>query len=501
MAKFSRAAPVTPGVAGKVNNINGTATIMQVTTQEWSTNAELVLPKNMLVRREDDNCLYISDGVKKLKELTPVVDTEQKPLNDAAYAAVTAAFSSGSYRAAANAVVTTGEDTKLDDALMKFIEDGGVKVDYLSDWIDPATGIIRLEKLPEAMRTHITYVADISARNRLVGADAAVQHTLVFVVDATDDPSVEYGSAVYVYVHDDEIKRGVVDIQSFSAKERAAAGYWVKISEPSAIDINLDDLKPTTEAVEAAGAVMYNHMVLVQAPTLTDYVAATTFEPEEPEAEQLNMSAAQGTVTVIKNGGEAALGLNLDGTISEPFTVTVTPSKCKISGFLNAPESRDTAYSYTGTLEVLKAEFKNAKVEGMTENGTVTFHTDADCAGSHGDATVTVNVEEPVPATVTVSQETVTGTQSSEVELGVSVAGKQVAPVTLKLTMTNCQIKGLSDRPGASGDVYTKTGSVDEVNAAVKSAKIVIGAQSGNIKVDLTGGAASQNKTITVTKQ
>ena len=67
--------------------------------------------------------------------------------------------------------------------------------------------------------------------------------SLVYVADATDDPSgnTKTGGALYAYASD----------------------AWTKIAEPESLDIDADAIKTNYDHVQTAGAVMYDHDVLL----------------------------------------------------------------------------------------------------------------------------------------------------------------------------------------------------------------------------------------------
>jgi hypothetical protein len=76
---------------------------------------------------------------------------------------------------------------------------------------------------------------------------------LCFVIDATDDPSgkVVAGAAMYSWQNN----------------------AWLKIAEHESLDIDVAALEPTYANVQAAGAIMYDHTLMMEAPTLTQLSA------------------------------------------------------------------------------------------------------------------------------------------------------------------------------------------------------------------------------------
>lgn len=224
--------PVTPGSKEKLNNLAGIAKVMEFTATDLTTHGERVLAKNILLKDEAGK-LYLTDGTKKLKELTPIVD---QVLIAREKAALTKTFSGaeGAYQATEGGFLVLGADGHMAEE--------SLPADFM------VGGKINIEKLPDAVRAKITYVANIAARDTVTEEQ---KKGLVFVIDASEDPTVTAGAATYAWVND----------------------AWVKVSEAESLDLDIDALTPSYKNVEAAGAVMYDHMVVITPPTLDDYVA------------------------------------------------------------------------------------------------------------------------------------------------------------------------------------------------------------------------------------
>ena len=172
---------VTVGSNTKLNTIKGVAKILSVTQAELTTLANKVLPSNLLVL-EPDGKVYLTDGVKTLAQL--LID---QVVTEAEKGALNAAFSTGSYVAAAGGVVVHNAEGKIDDGSLNLVENGKLKNSYLADLTD-ANGVVLVDKLPTQVRANVKYVADITARDALTG-DALTG--LVFVIDATADSTVD----------------------------------------------------------------------------------------------------------------------------------------------------------------------------------------------------------------------------------------------------------------------------------------------------------------------
>ena len=241
---------VTVGSNTKLNTIKGVAKILSVTQAELTTLANKVLPSNLLVL-EPDGKVYLTDGVKTLAQLPVLID---QVVTEAEKGALNAAFSTGSYVAAAGGVVVHGANGKIDDGSLNVVSSGKIVESYLSEYIDQTTHKVLLSALPDTVRAGVTYVADITARDALTG-DALTG--LVFVIDATADATVDSGAAMYAW----------------DATLNSNAGGWVKIAEHESLDIDVPDIECSYDNIVREGGVVYDHTLLVEAPTATDLVA------------------------------------------------------------------------------------------------------------------------------------------------------------------------------------------------------------------------------------
>lgn len=223
---------VTPGSASKVNVLAGISKVMSFTAADLTSFGERVLEKGILLVDEARK-VYLTDGVTALKNLTPIVD---QLLIAREKEALLKTFSGtdGAYKATEGGFLVLGADGQMaEESLPK---------DFMVD------GKVNIEKLPDAVRAKISYVADIAARDAVTDEQ---KKGLVFVIDATGDSTVEQGSAMYAWVDN----------------------AWTKIAEIESLDLDVDSIKASTENVEAAGAVMYNHTVMLTPPSMTDFAA------------------------------------------------------------------------------------------------------------------------------------------------------------------------------------------------------------------------------------
>lgn len=231
---------VTPGSKSKLNTVKGVSAILSITDAEKTALSTKVLPANILVK-EDDGKVYLTDGTAAISGLKVLVD---QVLTTAEKTALNAAFSTGSYVAAAGGVVVHDTNGKIADSSLNVVADGKIVPSYLSDYIG-SDGKVLVEALPDTARAGVKYVATYADLNSLSDEE---KKALVFVIDATGDTTVTQGSAMYVW-------------------QNAA---WLKIAETESLDIDVDAIKCDYDNVQATGAVMYDHPVFVEAPTATE---------------------------------------------------------------------------------------------------------------------------------------------------------------------------------------------------------------------------------------
>lgn len=231
---------VTPGSKSKLNTVKGVSAILSITDAEKTALSTKVLPANILVK-EDDGKVYLTDGTSAISGLKVLVD---QVLTTAEKTALNAAFSTGSYVAAAGGVVVHDTNGKIADSSLNVVADGKIVPSYLSDYIG-SDGKVLVEALPDTARAGVKYVATYADLNSLSDEE---KKALVFVIDATGDVTVTKGSAMYVWQND----------------------AWLKIAETESLDIDVDAIKCDYDNVQATGAVMYDHPVFVEAPTATE---------------------------------------------------------------------------------------------------------------------------------------------------------------------------------------------------------------------------------------
>ena len=227
------------GSSTKLNVITGISKIMHVTAQDFTTYAERILDAGIRLV-EDNQKIYLTDGTTKLSNLQPRVD---KLLVATEKDALTKTFSGegGAYKATEGGFLVLGADGKIQQAELP------------SGFLD-SDGKISLNLLPDTVRAGIKYVATY---DQLTSLSDEEKKLLVVVLDASGDPTVTSGAASYVWVDT------AGDGSGFA---------WKKMSEVESLDLDIASIETSTKNVEAANAVMYDHPIVLTAPTLAQYV-------------------------------------------------------------------------------------------------------------------------------------------------------------------------------------------------------------------------------------
>ena len=241
--------PITPGSSAKLNTVRGLSSVMVTTSAEETALATKILPAGILVKKSDGK-IYLTDGVSTLANIPVLID---RVLANIEKIFLSSAVSNGAYTRAADGVVVHGDDGKISDDSLNIVTSGKITESYLSDYIDPVTHKVLLSALPDTVRAGVTYVADIDARDAL---STEQKKSLAFVIDATDDETVESGAAMY----------------GWDTTANEGDGEWVKIAEVESLDLDIDAIRCDYTNTELAGAVMYNHTIHLHPSTTTEFV-------------------------------------------------------------------------------------------------------------------------------------------------------------------------------------------------------------------------------------
>lgn len=97
-----------------------------------------------------------------------------------------------------------------------------------------------------------------------------------------------------------------------------------------------------------------------------------------------------------------------------------------------------------------------------------------------------------------IEDNTIEGRANAEVSLGVTFSGTWDDPFALKISPTNCKVKGFTDGSEiASGTNKTINGTITEHNKELAKLKAVVGDANGSVKYEFLSSSA----TTTVNKQ
>lgn len=176
-------------IKSDVKQITVPVTLAADSAANW-TSANPQLLKDQLCLERDTGKMKIGDGTKKWNELSYV------PFSELTAAQITMLLNQNT----ANGVVVLGEDGKLN-------------IDLLPD------DLTQNVTIPAAFK----WVQDIEERDALSDED---RKSIIFVWDATDDPTVTTGSAQYMW-----------RITSGSGVE-SVEGEWVKVGEEESMDVD-----------------------------------------------------------------------------------------------------------------------------------------------------------------------------------------------------------------------------------------------------------------------
>ena len=368
---------VTPGSASKLNNLNGFVRQLNLTSEQMTTTyGTKVFPADVFVVSEKK--VYLTDGVTALNALTPIIDTTIAPLTEVQRKALNTTFADGTYKPAEGGFVvlgTAGVDgqAKIADAQLNLVDTSGHLVaTYLREVLTDENGVIKLDKLPDQMRRHLVFVDNYAA---IAGLTPSQKLDLIFVTDASDDPTgkVESGWAMY----------------AFNVEDGVATGEPIKISEGEGFDIDLDAIASTYENVQKAGAVMYDHPLQVQAPdidTLMSLLGDAEEEPEEPEELATTLNTKPDNYTGVA-GTEVASGLVFGGTETGNIVVTLTGTNCQLK---DGESPAQPSVTKTDTITNVNAWLQNVKVVIGEQDGSVAVN----CDKIVGDTTITVDMTE-----------------------------------------------------------------------------------------------------------
>ena len=457
---------VTPGSSAKINKVKGVAKAIRLSNQDMTTYAAKVFTSDLFIVGENKK-IYLSDGVTAVNALTPIIDTAIAPLTANERAGLTNTYSGdgGIYKATEGGFVVLGAagadgNPKIDDAQLNLVDAGGHLVgSYLQEVLTDENGIVKLDKLPDQMRRHMVFVANYAA---IEGLTATQKLDLIFVTDASDDPSGEVTSGWAIY--------------AFNVVDGAATGDPIKISEGEGLDIDLDELGSSYENVQEAGAIMYDHTIQIEAPTLDEYFALVDFTNLPAVTVQTKPNDYTGAAATEVASGLVLACDDADGNI----TVTLTGKRCKLKTDGEATAEITT----TGNLAAVNGWLATAKVVIGNTNGEVTVKSNR----MAGTVTIPVKLGEAVPpppaektCELTTKPASYDGESGAEVASGLAFTGTEDGNIVVTLTAVDAQLK---EGEGAPTDTLTKTDTMTNVNAWLGTIKVVVGSVTGSVTVE-----------------
>ena len=466
---------VQAGSSSKLNIVTGYASTVRITESDKKKYASTVYPAGILLH-DDSAKIYHADGKKTLEQLLkhPIIDSAQEVLTDAERKMIKDFNKSGGF-------VATDEHNKIDDIQLNVVQDGKIVESYLSKYIE--NGMIKLDVLPMDVRAHLKYVATYGD---LQTATEEQKNGMIFVIDASGDPTVKSGWAIYVW---DKTKKDGTE-----AEDAPANGDWVKIQEGEGIDFDYDSIT-THDSVEKVGAVMYDHIVFLQSPTL-DQLA----DLEEPQVSPVFTQFS----TEINDYDKQDVPLNLRiteqyataGTHKVEFTVAESAS-IVIKGFEDGNCTDGQPKTLTGT-DAADLNTKLAKLTLTTGDTGGKFTMSLDDGYDVKEVNVTVKqfIEPTLEHTDAINA---VPTLETDFPVRLSTAGVDPEKQFTVTVTPNAGVSMKNDTGSevSSGAPWTLTNkTVADINTALANGKVVNDDDGGTVNVAITGGA---NKEVTIT--
>lgn len=472
---------VQAGSSSKLNIVTGYASTVRITESDKKKYAGTVYPAGILLH-DDSAKIYHADGKKTLQQLLehPIIDSAQEVLTDAERKMIKNFNQAGGF-------VATDDNNKIDDLKLNVVQDGKIVESYLSKYIE--NGMIKLDVLPMDVRAHLKYIATY---DELQNVTEEQKHGMIFVIDASNDPTVKSGWAIYVW---DKTKK---DGHEAEGEDTPPNGDWVKIQEGEGIDFDYDSIT-THDSVEKVGAVMYDHIVFLQSPTL-DQLADLEPPKVNPVFTQFS--------TEIDDYDKHEVPLNLriteqyatDGEHKVVFTVAESAS-IVIKG-IEAGDCLDgTHQTVTGT----SAADLNEKLAKLTlttgaTGGKFTMNLDDGYDVKEVNVTVKSFVEPTLEHT-----DAINAVPTLETDFPVRLSTVGVDP-DKQYTVTVTPNSGVSMKNDtgstvSSGSPWTLTDkTVADINTALAAGKVVNDDDGGTVNVAITDGATKEVNITTIWK-
>lgn len=461
---------VNPGTSTRLNYITGYSSSVPIKESDKVKYADTVYAAGIILH-DENGFLYHTDGVKTLTQLleSPIIDKNVKILTAAERKMITDVNKAGGF-------VATDESNKISDDQLNLVEGGKIVESYLSKYIE--NGMIKLEVIPKDVRAHMKYV---KTYEELASVSEESHNGMVFVMDASGDPTVNSGWAIYAWYDEDE-------------DEGEPAG-WHKIQEGEGIDYDYESIT-THDSVEKVGAVMYDHTIFLKSPTL-DQLAGLGDPVVTPVFTEWESKLSGYANTEIALGAKITEKYAASGEHKVVFTVTPSGT-LTIKGFDDGDASDGTPKTITGEASAINAKLATIKVVPGASGGSFTMDLD----DGYDVKTITVSTTPYKQTSILGASDPVAVINGNQIACPIKLATDGVDPAAqfnVTLTPTGCSMLDSGSSPVAADSPWViPAGNVTTVNAALAAAKIVGAGTPGSIAVSVTEGSLSATLTVNV---
>lgn len=464
------------GSSSRLNQIFGFTNSIKVSESDKSTYQDKVFQAGTFLH-DENGFLYHTDGEMTLSEVLqhPIVNKNYDVLTPAEREMITK-FNQ------ANGFVATDNENKINDDQLNIVQNGKIVESYLSKYINE--GMIKPEVIPMDIRAHMKFLKTYAELEQI---DKDYRSGLFFVIDATGDPTVKKGWAIYVWEYDEG-----VDDPDVPAQDKS--GHWKKIQEGEGIDYDYDSIT-THDTVEKVGAVMYDHTLFVQYPTL-DQLNSLLDPVVNPSFISFKSKIEDYDKTEVPLGASITTQYVPESEHTIVFTVA-EESTLKLVGFEDGECDVDNSRTLTSeNIEELNTKLQNIKVVTGITGGSFTMVLDTDC----DERTVTVT-------TLPFKDPTVEGETTSDIKvntkssLGIQLSTEGVdsdKTYTVTVISTNCTLDDDTGAPVLSGSSWSiAADTVANINTKLKKATVMVDGSGTSGTVSIQYAELTEPVTIT----
>lgn len=269
----------------------------------------------------------------------------------------------------------------------------------------------------------------------------------------------------------------------------------VTIGRPEVVNEDIANLSVRTQAANAqlgleliCGKVMLRDYVLFNTESDDD---DSDDEPENPESVVPELTV--GNVTG-KASDEVALNASFSTEgVTDPVALVITPTNCSIKNYGTETIAAGEANTDTADVVTINNKLKAAKVVVGDRAGSIMF------AWQEGKQTKTITVsviaESAVPKLTAMKALGATG---SAVAMNAVFSTEGVtADQVVTLTPTGCLLSGIGDAEQSSDPIRLE-GPIADINAVLKSVKIIIGSGNGKVLFTWNNGKSSKELPVEV---